>query len=54
MRKTWLTFFAVFMISAFALLPAAAQDDAGTIADIVIASTTAETPEFTFLTLMRI
>ncbi len=49
MRKTWLTFFAVFMISAFALLPAAAQDDAGTIADIVIASTTAETPEFTIL-----
>ena len=49
MRKVWLSLFAVLLVSTVALLPAAAQDAPGTIADIVVASTTAETPEFTVL-----
>ena len=49
MRKVWLSIFAVLLVSTFALLPAAAQDEPGTIADIVVASSSAETPEFTVL-----
>jgi len=49
MRKVWLSLFAVLLVSTVALLPAAAQDEPGTIADIVVASTSAETPEFTVL-----
>lgn len=49
MRKVWLSLLAVMLVSVVALVPAMAQDDAGTIADIVISSTSAETPEFTVL-----
>jgi uncharacterized surface protein with fasciclin (FAS1) repeats len=49
MRKVWLSLFAVLVVSTFALLPASAQDEPGTITDLVVTSTTAETPEFTVL-----
>jgi uncharacterized surface protein with fasciclin (FAS1) repeats len=39
----------VFALLAFAAVPAFAQEEAGTIADVVVASTEAETPEFSIL-----
>jgi transforming growth factor-beta-induced protein len=48
MRKVSLVLVFVFALMAFAL-PTFAQDEPGTIADIVVASTSAETPEFTVL-----
>jgi uncharacterized surface protein with fasciclin (FAS1) repeats len=46
MRKFILIVAAVLMLG---VIPAMAQDEMGTIADIVVASSTAETPEFTVL-----
>jgi transforming growth factor-beta-induced protein len=49
MRKNWLLAGALAATVAFGSLPVRAQEDPGTIADIVVASTEAETPEFTTL-----
>lgn len=47
--KKLFTVFALFAVLALSVIPAFAQDEPGTIADIVVASTEAETPEFTVL-----
>ena len=47
--KKLFTVFALFAVLALSVIPAFAQDEPGTIAEIVVASTEAETPEFTVL-----
>lgn len=47
--KKLFTVFALFAVLALTVIPTFAQDEPGTIADIVVASTEAQTPEFTVL-----
>ncbi|MBK8027636.1 MAG: fasciclin domain-containing protein [Chloroflexi bacterium] len=49
MKSRFLTIAVLVMAALFMVAPSFAQDEPGTIADIVVASTTAETPEFTIL-----
>jgi uncharacterized surface protein with fasciclin (FAS1) repeats len=49
MKKTFVLLFTVIAALALAITPAFGQDDPGTIADIVVASASAETPEFATL-----